>query len=129
MRSWTEEKRRAAKKLWRDYLRYEYLQEKLNKAKPEDIVKTLTRRYTSLGKSLHEFDHDEVFQKYLNALSHAYDPHTDYFGKAALDDFNIQMKLSLFGIGADGATTMALLVFCFVLWALLSHLSFWGYFL
>src|SRR5690348_15995440 len=27
----------AAKKLWRDYLRYEYLQEKLNKAKPEDI--------------------------------------------------------------------------------------------
>ena len=90
----------AAKALWRDYLRYEYLQEKLNKSKPEDIVKTLTRRYTSLGKSIHEFDRDEVFQRYLNTLSHAYDPHTDYFGKAALDDFNIQMKLSLFGIGA-----------------------------
>lgn len=90
----------AAKTLWRDYLRYEYLQEKLSKTKPEDIVKTLTRRYTALGKSLHEFDHDEVFQRYLNALSHAYDPHTDYFGKAALEDFNIQMKLSLFGIGA-----------------------------
>jgi carboxyl-terminal processing protease len=89
-----------AKHLWRDYLRYEYLQEKLNKAKPEAIVKTLTRRYTSLGRSLRDFDGDEVFQRYLNALSHAYDPHTDYFGKAALDDFNIQMKLSLFGIGA-----------------------------
>ncbi len=90
----------AAKKLWRDYLRYEYLQEKLNKTKPEEIVKTLTRRYTALGRSLHEFDRDEVFQRYLNALGHAYDPHTDYFGKAALEDFNIQMKLSLFGIGA-----------------------------
>lgn len=90
----------AAKKLWREYLRYEYLQEKLNKVKPEDIVKTLTRRYTALDKTLHEFDRDEIFQRYLNALSHAYDPHTDYFGKAALDDFNIQMKLSLFGIGA-----------------------------
>ena len=89
-----------AKKLWRDYLRYEYLQEKLNKAKPEDIVKTLTRRYTSLGHSLHDFDRDEIFQRFLNSLSHAYDPHTDYFGKAALEDFNIQMKLSLFGIGA-----------------------------
>ncbi len=89
-----------AKQLWRDYLRYEYLQEKLNKAKPEDIVKTLTRRYAVLERTLHEFDRDEIFQRYLNALSHAYDPHTDYFGKAALDDFNIQMKLSLFGIGA-----------------------------
>jgi carboxyl-terminal processing protease len=89
-----------AKQLWREFLRYEYLQEKLNKAKPEDIVKTLTRRYTSLGRTLHEFDRDEIFQRYLNALSHAYDPHTDYFGKSALEDFNIQMKLSLFGIGA-----------------------------
>src|SRR4029079_13855765 len=46
------------------------------------------------------FDRDEVFQRYLNALSHAYDPHTDHFGKAALEDFNLQIKLSLLGIGA-----------------------------
>lgn len=89
-----------ARKLWRDYLRYEYLQEKLNKQKPEDIVKALTRRYTALQHAFHENDRDDILQLYLNALSKAYDPHTDYFGKAALERFNTEMKLSLFGIGA-----------------------------
>ena len=37
---------------------------------------------------------------YLNALAHAYDPHSDYMGKSAMESFNIQMRLSLFGIGA-----------------------------
>ena len=39
-------------------------------------------------------------QIYLDALTHAYDPHSDYLGKSAYATFNMQMKLSLFGIGA-----------------------------
>ena len=31
---------------------------------------------------------------------HAYDPHSDYFGKSQLEDFAMSMNLSLFGIGA-----------------------------
>jgi len=31
--------------LWRQHLRYEYLNEKLNKQKPEEIIKTLSNRY------------------------------------------------------------------------------------
>lgn len=89
-----------AKHLWHDYLRYEYLQEKLNKQKPEDIVKTLARRYARIGRALHEYDDGDVLEIFLTSLAHVYDPHSDYLGKSSLDNFNMQMKLSLFGIGA-----------------------------
>ena len=89
-----------ARQLWRERLRYEMLQEKLNKKKPEEIVKMLTRRYNSTLRSYEELDGDDVLQIYLSALTHVYDPHSDYFGKAALENFSIGMRLSLFGIGA-----------------------------
>src|SRR4051812_11665278 len=89
-----------AKKLWRDRLRYEYLQEKLNKEKPEEIVKIVSRRYTRILRAIMEYDNDDVLQIFLTALSHVYDPHSDYMGKAELENFSIGMKLSLFGIGA-----------------------------
>jgi len=90
-----------AKQLWRDRLRAEYLQEKLAKKKPEEIVKLLTRRYTRILKLFKDFDSENVLEIYLNALGHVYDPHTDYFGKSALENFAIGMNLSLFGIGAE----------------------------
>jgi carboxyl-terminal processing protease len=89
-----------AKKLWRERLRYEYLQEKLNKEKPEEIVKIITRRYTRILRALKDYDNDDVLQIYLTALAHVYDPHSDYLGKSELDNFSINMKLSLYGIGA-----------------------------
>ena len=89
-----------AEKEWKNYLRYEYLQEKLSKTKPDELVKNLQKRYSRLSRTLHEYDKDDVFQLYLDALTHAYDPHSDYLGKSAYATFNMQMKLSLFGIGA-----------------------------
>jgi carboxyl-terminal processing protease len=90
----------AARDLWRQHLRYEYLQETLNKQKPDQILKTLVARYKRLLRSWGELDSEEVLQVYLNALAQAYDPHSDYMGKSQLDNFAISMKLSLFGIGA-----------------------------
>ena len=89
-----------AKQLWRDRLRYEYLQEKLNKEKPPQIVTNLTRRYTRVLRTLNEYDNDDVLQIYLTALSHVFDPHTDYMGKSESENFYIGMNLSLYGIGA-----------------------------
>ncbi len=89
-----------ARNLWVSRLRYEYLQEKLNGKKPDEIAKFLTRRYDRLARSLHEYDSDDVFELYLTTLAHVYDPHTDYFGKATSENFSISMRLSLFGIGA-----------------------------
>ena len=91
-----------ARKLWRERLRYEYLQEKLGKEKekPEELVKNLTKRYTRVLRAINEYDNDDVLQIYLDALAHVYDPHSDYMGKSETDNFSINMKLSLFGIGA-----------------------------
>lgn len=100
-----------AQELWKQRLRYEFLQEKLAKEKPADIVKTLTRRYDRSLRSLRELDSDDIFELYMNSIAHALDPHTDYFGKATAETFAISMRLSLFGIGAtlrseDGYTVV-----------------------
>ena len=76
------------------------LQIKVQERNHEEIVKLITRRYARQMRMLMEFDQDEVLQIYLTALCHAYDPHSDYMSKSSLENFNISMKLSLFGIGA-----------------------------
>lgn len=110
----------AAKQLWRDRLRFEYLQELLNSESPgrpketnapaakpktpaqihDDIVKALTHRYDRILKMFKDWDSGDVLQFYLNTLAHVYDPHSDYFGKSQLEEFSLGMNLSLFGIGA-----------------------------
>ncbi len=89
-----------AKQLWRDRVRFEWLTEVLNKETPAAIQTNVTRRYTRQLKMLEDFDSDDVLQIYLDSLAHVYDPHSDYMGKPAQDNFTIGMKLSLFGIGA-----------------------------
>ncbi len=89
-----------ARQLWRDRLRFEYLQEKLNKEPAAEIVRKLTHRYNQIRRTIRDYDNDDVLQIYLTALAHVYDPHSDYMGKSGLENFSIDMKLSLFGIGA-----------------------------
>src|SRR5437016_1522518 len=111
--------------LWRQHLRYEYLQEKLNLEKPRlsasgksrtkdgkdetqlapgnvrgEIINTLSRRYARILRFWREEDGGDVLQFYLTALMNVYDPHSDYLGKSTLDNFAMSMNLSLFGIGA-----------------------------
>ncbi len=74
----------------------------LNRKDPAEIVKTLTKRYTGLLKNYNDLTNDDyLLEDYLTALAHAYDPHSDYMGHASMDNFNIQMHLSLSGIGAQ----------------------------
>jgi carboxyl-terminal processing protease len=74
--------------------------EKLTRENDDEIVKILNRRYTRMVRALHEYDNDDVLQLYLTSLARVYDPHSDYMGRAELENFSIGMKLSLFGIGA-----------------------------
>jgi carboxyl-terminal processing protease len=119
-----------AEALWRQRLRYEYLQEKLSReiiqTNDDFIVKlptnaateisaTLARHYLWNLRMTTNWDSDGVLQAYLNGLCHAYDPHTDYFSAPHAQDFSISMNLSLFGIGAqlsedDGYCTIRSLV-------------------
>jgi carboxyl-terminal processing protease len=113
-----------AKQLWRDHLRAEYLDEKLNEESPKalstfwstrdnpvaagfadrdfhaQIVKFVDTRYNRVLRNFRELENDKVLEIYLTALARVYDPHSDYEDKATLENFSIQMSLSLFGIGA-----------------------------
>ena len=69
---------------------------------------TVRRHYEQLDIIVQDTDAESVIQSYLMAFCAAYDPHTAYMAPAANDDFNIDMNLTLAGIGAtlqpeDGA--------------------------
>ena len=67
---------------------------------PDEIIKTLSRRYARVLRFWREEDGGDVLEFYLTALMNVYDPHSDYLGKSKLDNFAMSMNLSLFGIGA-----------------------------
>ncbi|MBC8094410.1 MAG: carboxy terminal-processing peptidase [Akkermansiaceae bacterium] len=108
---------KEAKALWHQRLRFEYLQEKLGleskatkakapKTEPaksvhDQIVDTLSHRYHRTLRMFTDWDKNDVLGIYLTALSHVYDPHSDYFNREQLDQFKISMNLQLFGIGAE----------------------------
>lgn len=77
----------------------------------EDAKQKLIKRYELLTKRVREQDEAEVYRVFLNAYASSLDPHTTYFSPDDLDDFKIQMELSLTGIGAvltsqDGYTVI-----------------------
>ena len=49
---------------------------------------------------MQSFDEEMLLQRYLSAFSQVYDPHSDYLTPSGVEDFDINMKLSLVGIGA-----------------------------
>jgi len=70
---------------------------KLSSTNAADIGPTLTRHYRWGERMMTNLDSDAVLQIYLNALAHAYDPHSDFFTFPHAQDFAISMNLGLFG--------------------------------
>ncbi len=62
--------------------------------------KRVLKRYDKLIEQLGENDHEDVVNYFLSCLSTSYDPHTEYMSQQEMDNFNIQMKHKLVGIGA-----------------------------
>jgi carboxyl-terminal processing protease len=105
----------AAHELWREQLRAEYLQQKLEDRSPAQIVKTLSERHAQQVRTMKAVSGDEVLDLFLDALAHVYDPHSDYLGREDMASFAIAMNLSLVGVGAtlenaEGACTIRDLV-------------------
>ena len=73
----------------------------LDRKDMEKIVTGLTNYYATVLKNYNDLTKQHyVLEWYLNALAHAYDPHSDYMGPDSAENFRIQMNLTLFGIGA-----------------------------
>lgn len=87
--------------LWKQSVRNDWLRLKLAGKKPDEIRKTLDKRYNNMGKGFAELKGEDVFQAFINSYANAIDPHTDYFTPRAAENFNQSMSLSLEGIGAQ----------------------------
>ncbi len=86
--------------IWKKSVKNDWLRLKLAGKKPDDIRKTLDKRYANMKRGIDELKGEDVFQSFLNSYTGAIDPHTDYFTPRSADNFNQQMSLSLEGIGA-----------------------------
>ncbi|MGX5729007.1 carboxy terminal-processing peptidase [Pseudoxanthomonas beigongshangi] len=86
--------------IWKKSVMNDWLRLKLAGKKPEEIRKTLDKRYANLQRTVDEFKSEDVFQAFLNSYTSAIDPHTDYFTPRTAENFNQSMSLSLEGIGA-----------------------------
>ncbi len=85
---------------WRKHLKNQVLSLRLADKPAEEIPETLSRRYKNQLKRVQQYNSQDVFQIYANALTELYDPHTNYFSPRRSENFNINMSLSLEGIGA-----------------------------
>ena len=109
---WPETKAEA-EDCWRKRIKNEVLVARINHDLDKstnrlDIATDLIKRYRQYMTFMTEPDEEAVLQHYLSAVSRAYDPHTDYMSPASKEDFDMEMNLSLCGIGAtltmdDGA--------------------------
>ena len=86
--------------LWRKRVKGDWLRLKLAGKDRKSIADTLDKRYENTLNSLSKIHSDDVFQNLMNAYATSLDPHTNYFGVRASEDFDISLKLSLVGIGA-----------------------------
>lgn len=80
---------------------------------PIEAVRERYKQYQLLIES--NFDQEAILQRYLSAFTHSYDPHSDYLSPRGVEDFDINMSLSLVGIGAtlrseDGAAKIMQLI-------------------
>lgn len=100
---------------WRLRLKATVLSMKLNGKSLDDIAEVLGKRYRNQLHRAAQTNSEDAFQLYVNAFASTYDPHTQYFSPRTSENFNINMSLSLEGIGAvlrneDEYTTVVRLV-------------------
>ncbi|MEH6579909.1 MAG: carboxy terminal-processing peptidase [Amphritea sp.] len=85
---------------WRKRLKSALLSLKLADKTLAEAKETLLKRYKSQLSRAQQTNTEDVFQSYANALTQQFDPHTQYFSPRRSENFNINMSLSLEGIGA-----------------------------
>lgn len=90
----------ALDELWVKRIKNAVLAQRLNGADDDAIIETLTRRYEGQLKRAYQARSEDAFQAYMNAFTGMWDPHTSYFSPRTSENFNINMSLSLEGIGA-----------------------------
>ena len=104
-----------ASELWRQRIKFLLLEKLASGTELADARKELRKRFRSLSKRMHQTDRPELLQLYLTAATMTFDPHTTYLSPSTLENFEIDMRLELEGIGAalssvDGETVVTQII-------------------
>lgn len=86
--------------LWRKRVKDEVLRQKIAGKDFKQIQETLIKRYKNQLARLDQTRAEDIFQAYINTFAQSYDPHTNYLSPDNAENFDINMSLSLEGIGA-----------------------------
>ena len=97
--SWADSPQ-SLEQLWSKRIKNAVLNLKLADKPLEDITELLLKRYKNQLNRLNQTNIEDAFQLYMNIVAKSYDPHTEYFAPRRSENFNINMSLSLEGIGA-----------------------------
>ncbi|MDD9304851.1 MAG: carboxy terminal-processing peptidase [Desulfobacter sp.] len=86
--------------LWKKEIKNHIITLKIDNKENQEITTTLKKIYKNRLNRLYQVKSRDVFQIFMNAATACFDPHTQYFPPRVSEDFDIQMSLSLEGIGA-----------------------------
>jgi carboxyl-terminal processing protease len=89
----------AADSIWRDWIKRELLQVKLSNLPKEPGPEVVGLRYRELQNAVDHQDDERLLRIFLEAVAQTYDPHSEYLGPYELNEFNIDTRLTICGIG------------------------------
>lgn len=100
---------------WRRRIKYELMVRRADDEKEDEARANIARRYKNFAKRTHQTDSSELLEMYLTSFTSSYDPHTTYMSADTLENFHINMRLNLEGIGAalqikDGYTVVTKII-------------------
>lgn len=87
--------------IWRKRVKHDLLSLVLTGKTQEEAKEVLVTRYERVMKRNTELTSDQVFETFMNAYADTLDPHSNYFSPRNADEYNIQMSLQYYGIGAS----------------------------
>ena len=89
-----------AEELWHKQLKSSVLGLKLAGKEMGAIEELLEKRYKDQLRRMAQVNSEDVYQLYMNSFTELFDPHTNYLSPRSSENFNMNMRLSLEGIGA-----------------------------
>ncbi len=90
--------------LWRQRVKNSALSLKLANLDLPTIKERLSKRYRTQLNQVLMTNNRDIFQSYLATVASTIDPHTSYFSPRESENFNMGLRLSLQGIGAQLTT-------------------------
>lgn len=90
----------ALEDLWRQQVKSSVLSLKLTDKEIPEVRELLSKRFRSQLSQVLKTNGLDVYQRYMDAMTMTFDPHTQYYAPRAAENFNMSMRLSLEGIGA-----------------------------